>query len=193
MSDRDKFLDELLDRSLSNHVKAEPLMGLEQRILAKLAHEQAEPVPSFSLSWRWAGVMATVVLVGVMAWVVNRDGRQSTQPQTTPQTQQAISPAPYRPLQAASAPVANKVPIKQKLLTKETASVDSWSEVFPTPSPLTEQERLLLQYLQKTPNKEIVANAKPDELALPAPEERNELNMPGDKSGDVKNGIANTE
>jgi len=35
-------------------------------------------------------------------------------------------------------------------------------EVFPSPTPLTEQEKLLLQYLRKTPREEVVAQSHPD-------------------------------
>lgn len=41
-------------------------------------------------------------------------------------------------------------------------------EIFPTPLPLSDQERLLLQYLARTPKEEIAVHAHEDEPAAPA-------------------------
>ena len=35
-------------------------------------------------------------------------------------------------------------------------------QVFPSPSPLSEQEKLLLRYLSRTPREELVAQSHPD-------------------------------
>ena len=39
-------------------------------------------------------------------------------------------------------------------------------DVFPTPTPPSEQERLLLGYLARTPQQEIIAQSKPDRPSL---------------------------
>jgi hypothetical protein len=41
-------------------------------------------------------------------------------------------------------------------------ATDVRREVFPTPVPLTDQERLLLGYLSRTPREELVAQSHPD-------------------------------
>jgi hypothetical protein len=42
--------------------------------------------------------------------------------------------------------------------------VDLRQEVFPTPAPLSEQEKLLIRYLSRTPREELVARSHPDEI-----------------------------
>ncbi|HEY2115922.1 MAG TPA: hypothetical protein VGJ51_12580, partial [Candidatus Angelobacter sp.] len=44
-----------------------------------------------------------------------------------------------------------------------TLALNQRPAVFPTPTPLSEQERLLLQYYRGTPREEMIAQSHPDE------------------------------
>ncbi|HZI55538.1 MAG TPA: hypothetical protein VFF39_02120, partial [Verrucomicrobiae bacterium] len=44
-----------------------------------------------------------------------------------------------------------------------TLALNQRPQVFPTPTPLSEQEQLLLHYVARTPREEVVAQSHPDE------------------------------
>jgi hypothetical protein len=44
-----------------------------------------------------------------------------------------------------------------------TLALNQRPAIFPTPTPLSEQEQLLLLYLARTPREEVVAQSHPDE------------------------------
>jgi len=81
--------------------------------------------------------------------------RKHTQPRVLQlRSGQAINPVPHDDQQTHSAVAVVKQP------------------VFPAPSPLSEQEKLLFAYLRRTPYQELVQNSKPDE-----PKVENEINQ----------------
>ena len=64
--------------------------------------------------------------------------------------------------------------VSQPDATRPIAVVDVRLEVFPAPTPLSDQERLLMQYLASTPKEEVAAQShsdKPEEtLEAPVPQ-----------------------
>src|SRR5258708_12720478 len=69
-------------------------------------------------------------------------------------------PAIVRPEVEAVRNTTHIKPRAAQAPTPEVAEVKQ--EVFPSPTPLTEQEKLLLQYLRATPREEVVAQSHPD-------------------------------
>jgi hypothetical protein len=137
-------LDRRLDAALAEYANVEPPAGMEQRILARVR----EPGVSRRVHWwRWVAV-AVPALACLLAVFVYRD-----QPPVAPPSPVALSvpqaPALVRPVvKRAARP--RPVPLPKR-------------EVFPTPSPLSPQERALLQLVAQSPEKarELLAPVEP--------------------------------
>jgi len=168
--EKDKRMDEMLDSLLANYSSAEPRPGLETRILANLRDSEQPQQPagrSWNFRWLWAGAALAAVIVGVILLgghgkekspQVVHDRPVPSQPQP-PQTQEKV---PQRAPEMATvprerrphrAPTIAVVPNPGLALGLRPAS-------FPTPSPLSEQERLMLAYLTHTPHEEIIAQTQ---------------------------------
>ena len=159
-----------LNAVLAKYAAAEPRAGLEERILASLRAEQTH-VPDRTW-WRWAiaGALAVVVVAGVaLAWrwvapsqptIAKRPQPSTQQPQKT-RTQiavldnTAIQPHARTGIRRTSvhSPKNTNVRVSPKL------------EQFPSPQPLSEQERILASYVGKYPEHAIlIARARSEAL-----------------------------
>jgi len=167
-------MDEILDSLLANYSSAEPRPGLETRILANLilaSPRDAEGREAshgwWTLKWLWAGaVLAAMIVAGLLVRVKRHVAPPSN---TMVQTRQ---PVPQQPAVKSSLPSIVGAPPaihhRHKTLTpglQQNVTL-AWSQrppVFPTPTPLSEQERLLLSYYSRTPREEVIAQSHPDE------------------------------
>lgn len=165
----DQHLDRLLDAALARYVAAEPRAGLDQRILANLRAERAQaPSPAW---WKWSLVAAAAaaLIVAALAW---RSGRQSRPvitndaPTTVRGSEKSIPQlaqqdrgakhfskrAPARRVAADPLPVA-------------VAAMNPRLEVFPSPQPLSKQEKLLASYVSEYPGPAaLIAEARMEAL-----------------------------
>jgi hypothetical protein len=142
MDDKEKrFVDELLAASLRHYAGPEPRPGLEDRVLAGVrARQQAA---RRRMAWAWAVGMAAVaamVTLLVMEWPRHQPlplpvAAKTPTGLSTPSVAKVVSPEqpplPHRPRRPA-----------------EASRVDMRPQQFPTPRPLSEQEKLLLAYMQ---------------------------------------------
>lgn len=152
MENRDQF-DDVLDSALKNYGDVEPRAGLEGRVLARLTEGEVRR----HTGWVWAvgaaafaSLAITIVVVGSSFWTkepaVGRPpiaavARKSNEEATTTvpaQRQEHSSTRRRRSLQ-----VRTNVP----LLAAHTPRLDK----FPSPRPLSEQERLLKLYVTNFP------------------------------------------
>ena len=160
MADQEKQLDQLLDSLLANYTDVEPRPGLETRLLATVREVQASSASPPHL-WRWllAGAGALAMALAVFAVYYSRLAELPEAPRI-----QVAGPPTLPPTIKVSGqylkPHRQKLQVESPLLV---AHVDVRQEVFPTPIPLSEQERLLLRYLAGTPRDEIVSHAHEDE------------------------------
>jgi hypothetical protein len=163
-------LDRVLDAALAKYAAAEPRAGLEARVLADLRAER-EQVPDRSW-WRWSAVavLASVVVVAVtLAW---RSGRPSLPVvKNDPSAPANVSKEPKR--QVASDGVGSGVrPPRPGTGPKVAVSPNVPIAVahpklgqFPSPHPLSEQEKILQNYVAKYPEQAVlVARARSEEL-----------------------------
>src|SRR5215831_12855549 len=120
MADKEKQLDHLLDSLLANYADAEPRPGFETRLRAVLRG----PKPAFCFRWLWAGAAAAVMAVAIFAIYNSR---------------LAVLPPPPRMVPGNANPHPQKSRVESVTLV---ADVGPRQEVFPTPVPLSEQERL---------------------------------------------------
>lgn len=170
--EKDKQIDKMLDSLLANYSSVEPRPGLETRILANL--KLANPRDGegreasrgwWTLKWLWAGaalaalIVASVILLGghrkekapVVVHELPAPARpQPPQPQPKPPEiapQMATKQREHRSHRAAMVASAQNSGLKPELRPAN----------FPTPFPLSEQERLMLAYLNNRPHEEVIA------------------------------------
>ncbi|HET7840630.1 MAG TPA: hypothetical protein VFM21_03450 [Terriglobia bacterium] len=145
--ENDKFVDQLLDASIGHCAGAEPRAGLEGRILAVIAARQRSANRN---NWAWG--LAAAALAAVAIVIAARYARRASLP-----TPQPASVAVARP-QSAAPPVAiapERIPVKTVRASRFTAQRP---QQFPTPAPLSEQEKLLLLYVKQTPKSALAAS-----------------------------------
>jgi hypothetical protein len=128
--ERDEF-DSLLDAALANYANVEPPPGMDERIVARL--RASDRRAGFGW-WRWAAV-AIPVLACLVAVFAYRD-RPPLEP---PRVAWTVPPAPV-----LARPVAKRVRLARPAPLPRR-------EVFPTPTPLTSEERALLALVAQSP------------------------------------------
>jgi len=182
-------MDEMLDSLLANYSSAEPRPGLETRILANLKLANSRDAEGreagrgwWGFKWIWAGAAVAALIVG---GVLISGKRHLAPPANTvvqtvqPAVQQPViqqpnvkQPAVQEPMVQSNVPAAGGAPPaihhRHKTLAPEPQQNAglAWSQrppIFPTPTPLSEQERMLLQYYSRTPREEVIAQSHPDE------------------------------
>ncbi|HKV95782.1 MAG TPA: hypothetical protein VJW20_24785 [Candidatus Angelobacter sp.] len=169
-NDERKF-DDLLDSALASYSAVEPRPGLESRILARIqdAAEQQQD-RWWSTRWLWAGT-AIAALIVVIALLVVRHGVIAPQEKVIVRTPPAqAQPQPQPAVQNGGQEKVTKHVTAPRRHTAEIQNaslpLDQRPQVFPTPTPLSEQERLLLSYYARTPREELIAQSHPDDSPL---------------------------
>jgi hypothetical protein len=172
--DQDKNLDNMLDSLLATYSDAEPRPSLETRVMAQLRAEAGRKKSwKWSLSRIWAGAAAVAIVVMVLI-------ARLEQPIELPHP--PVWRADFSLLNQHSRPVVQipgvmvrtRLPKTHQPGEKLAVVADQRFEVFPTPAPLSDQEKLLLKYLSATPRQEIVAQSHSDK----ALEELDDNQMP---------------
>ena len=139
---RDQFVDELLDASLRHYQSEEPRAGLEGRILANVQSAEGRARRA-----RWAWVAVSTAMIAVMVSVLllrsprDRD-EQVTASTCQPEVMRSVAPKIVTP----APPV---VPTKRATRACRPPARPKRPEQFPTPAPLSEQEKLLLLYVNR--------------------------------------------
>jgi hypothetical protein len=162
----DKF-DQLLDAGLKDYSAAEPLAGLEERILARLESADEAPAPWWHrftgqrLTWQdssWA--LAVLLLAGGIGfgiWLTTRPGEDVDYVAENPEV---IDVKGNNPIETTQAQLAAQIPFAKLPKFKAPfvfnispmrAAVTLKQDVFPAAAPLTEQERLALTFVRMPP------------------------------------------
>jgi hypothetical protein len=160
MGDKDQFVDELLDSALAHRRGAAPSAGLEARILEGVRSAVSKQGREWR-AWKWWAAAATAAVV--VMFVVVRVAYRSHSP--VPQTSQAANPAPApspsETLKANAEPAPVVGPVAKVVQPKRIShrerkpshrvEAHHWPSQFPTPAPLTPEEKALVRYVQETP------------------------------------------
>jgi hypothetical protein len=168
MGDKDRFVDELLDSAMTHHPAAEPRPGLEARILERVraaAGERDARTKVWKL-WIAAEATAAVVVMFVAIYVANRSHNPALQ---TSQTANAVPSTPPKetltansgttPKAGAATPVVEpKRAARGERKSSRRVEAHHWPSQFPTPAPLTDEEKALIQYVRETPPKVLAAS-----------------------------------
>lgn len=164
-------LDRMLDAALAKYAAAEPRAGLEARVLANLRTERARVADR--TWWRWglaAAALAVVVVTVALDW---RSGRPSLPVvKNHPSAPAHVSKEPKR--QVASNGVGSGVRLPRpgtapKVTVSPNIPIANAPHPklgqFPSPQPLSEQEKILQNYVAKYPEQAVlVARARSEEL-----------------------------
>jgi len=173
----ERRMDELLDSVLSVYSAVEPRPGLEARVLSHVQEAANRQARSWNVRWLMTGAVATAIAAIVLSVLFSRPVRKPQVEQvrrdipSSNQLQAGNShqtPAVGNNRQATRAPVARKE-TRPEYQREELARNDR-PPVFPTPTGLSEQEKLLLSYLAQTPKEELIAEAR-----IPDPAEEEEF------------------
>jgi len=163
--EKDKRIDEMLDSLLANYSSAEPRPGLETRILANLREAAEKKAPQGWWNFKW--IFAGAVTAAIMMAAVLINGRHRTAPVVVNTHQAVPQPEiqPHAPIARQETPRVHRYkPLTVPTVQQNTAlALRKRPAVFPTPTPLSEQEQLLLRYYAGTPREEVIAQSHPDE------------------------------
>jgi len=174
-SEREPDVDKWLDGALSQYCNAEPRTGLESRVLAKLEAEQNRLASR--RRWWWALGSATALAAMVLAvwfWQNGREVRPGSTAGISTTThpgdaQGSIEPGPvpkiaHPPRSYPPKQVAMRRPASRPLRNLTVASTPKLDQ-FPSPRPLSEQEKILVSYVAQYPEKAaLVAQAQAEAL-----------------------------
>jgi hypothetical protein len=178
MTDREQDeLDSTLDAALAKYAAIEPRAGLENRVLSNLRAERS-PVPDRAW-WRWSVAGGLIAVVVVALALASRSGKPShpvasNHSSTAPQvSKEATAPLvatggekPTRRNQARSPELAAvRQPTIDRAPPKAVTAALPKLDQFPSPRPLSEQEKILASYIEQYPERAILlARARTFEL-----------------------------
>jgi hypothetical protein len=173
-------LDRILDAALAKYAVVEPREGLEQRVLANLRAEKPIPGPAW---WRW-GVMAAVVAAFLITIALTWRSDKQLQPVVANRPVVTIQPPNERPMQTVPNAQSSRVrPVRpdaaRKLAVPPSLPALAMArppklDQFPSPQPLSEQERILQSYVAENPEQAVLlARARTEALRQDQLEEMN--------------------
>jgi hypothetical protein len=187
-------LDRELDAALAKYAAVEPRAGLEERILANLQSEQTRTPERAWRRWCVAAAAAAVIVVAVaLAWKSGRPVQQQIV-QHTPAQQSPQQPPPQVEANdqhigagSATTPKRQATVRHSQPVIAVVATANPKLDVFPSPQPLSEQERLLLDYVHQSPMEAAQIARAQTELAAREEAERVGLQAGAGQSGNTKN------
>jgi hypothetical protein len=160
----DEF-DRALDTALAKYMSADPRIGLEDRILARLHTERTKV--NDRAWWRRSLSPAGAVLVtaAILSWIMTRPSHPVMVNRPVVATRQMSEPESKLSNVGAEtvrvlAPTARK---RSQRLSATSTTANPKLDVFPSPRPLSEQEQILTRYVaQFSKEATLVARAQTD-------------------------------
>jgi hypothetical protein len=139
-------LDTLLDQALANYVDQEPDPALRTRILARAA--EAEPSPRRLWLLAPAAACAAAILIVLLLHPLARS------PRPVPAAEPAIASGSQSPAAVPATPrlmVRPRAVLTSRRTRRSERPAIARSKFFPTPSPVTAEETILLRFAQQHP------------------------------------------
>jgi len=168
--------DQWLESALIQFGKAEPRVGLENRLLSNLRAERAQAYLRRPW-WRALGMVASLAAILVAVRVEERD--RERKPESTAATsttnraeaRELVQPRPIPQIVHPAREVVLRRPAHRPTRDLAVASTPKLAQ-FPSPQPLSEQERILASYVAKYPeHAALVAQARAEALQQDSEEE----------------------
>jgi hypothetical protein len=180
--------DRALAAVLAKYAAVEPPPGLEERILVKL---RASPQPVNRVWSRWGlAAAAAVVIVAAVAWRSGRPSHPVTRndpPATTQGLRQPETQVANRDAGTFRAPRGH-VPIRKAAVHPQpNSAAHPKLDVFPSPQPLSEQEKILASYVATYPkDAALIGEARMEALRRDREEELQESAAAGDRDSQLR-------
>ncbi len=158
--DRDHMTDRLLDAALARYSDSEPRNGLEQRILANLAEHSTRRAPVWNrLLWTASACAAALAFVIGISLL-----HQNKRPANPPAAHIAVPTHVPTQVPQLTAAISQTPPTRKRSHSAATRAVTTKvssprQSHFPALAAPTEQELLLIAYLNATPTHELLAVA----------------------------------
>jgi len=150
-------LDRLLDAGLAKYAAVEPRPGLEVRVLAKIKIQTERNHAIGHPWWYWglAGALAAIIVAAaVFAWRSDRTTTSAigSPPSVTTSGQLTPTREPAKPNAERTGTLAVKGKITRRRPHPEQAeAANPKLDQFPSRRPLTEQEKMALDYVRAYP------------------------------------------
>jgi hypothetical protein len=153
-------LDQILDDALVEYRQAEPLAGLEDRVLQRVKSQTERARQSW---WHWNAIAAAAAVLAIAAWIGfgGRARHEAPAPVAQEQTLPAGSYPRAKETHIAKEPSKDKSMAAPKTVpyriaraaapTQATAQSATVGDQFPSPAPLKPEERMLLALAQTHP------------------------------------------
>lgn len=154
---QNRFVDELLEASLARYARVEPRPGLAERVLENL---RAQPLPAPWLRWSrlLAATAVAVLTLTATVYFVQRWPRSVPAPATIAvSAPPAVVPAPSTPVETPRPAAAATARVAAPALDR-VARATPRRERFPSPTPLSAQELLLLRFVEAAPAEALLAS-----------------------------------
>jgi hypothetical protein len=179
MQDENSERDRELDAALARYAAVEPRAGLEQRVLANLRAERQLHAARGSRRWRAfaaLAVAASMAVVSVSLLTKSKVFNPATASGSASREGVANGSRPavlesgslHERAQStghAKGAVANHLGANELRQTETAAEVAPKLEQFPAPEPLSEQEKLLVRFVEDDPQEAaLVAEARAEQL-----------------------------
>lgn len=167
-------LDRTLDAALAKYASAEPRAGLEERILANLCTANTRDAQRTLWSWGFAVLAAVLTIAAVGVWQWNKPTQTpiANHPSTVKQAPVAPDLA-HRDGRTTPPPKSTQSRRPRHKPQRETMAANPKLDVFPSPLPLSEQEKILASYVSQYPqHAALVAEARMDDLRQESEERR---------------------
>jgi hypothetical protein len=153
-------LDLLIDSALSTYADPGPESGLEDRLLVGLSAVRTE-TPQVPARWRrrWLPWAVALPIAAGLLFLWLSPAREKPLPASEPQQAREGAPREIAPHANASTEVRPQVPHRHAVHTTQPTSPVQTAQaaplpkldVFPTPQPLTAEERALVLVVTQTP------------------------------------------
>jgi len=162
MKSRDQQLDQLLAKTLAEYGNAEPRFGLENRVVASLEAERAR-VAGRRRGWWILGTVSVTAVVGASVWMGYKAADSQVKFQAASEagrTQSAATaiakeglPSRDRTVSPVATPASSKHGVRaiRTRAGEPLAKSGPRLEQFPSPVPLSEQEKILARYITQYP------------------------------------------
>lgn len=162
-----------LDSALAKYATVEPRSGLEERVLANLRAEQARVRDR--VWWRWSVMAAVAAVIVVTIALALKSGRpsQPTVSRHAPANLQAPNEGPRivseengnggRPHSQVKG-ATQRITVRRSQ-PKTVIASNPRLDQFPSPQPLSEQEKILANYVERYPDHAaLIAQARTEAL-----------------------------
>jgi hypothetical protein len=158
--ERNQFVDSLLDASLARYSTVAPRPGIEGRVLANVGARQERR------SWfAWAGRLAAwaftiFIAVGVLKLLQVRRSPSPPLSVAKVKTAPPTPPAAHDPIAVPRERARALLPASKRRAPQANivlAHAENKLPMFPSPGPMTDQEKLLAQYVRTTPAEVLLA------------------------------------